>query len=65
MLTKYSKPESLGDTSPEMLANLASVEALVLYVVLDAGPDDSVSGRFYAECYGEVSRRERAAIDSL
>ncbi len=65
MLTKYAKPKTPGDTSLEMREKLANLQSLALFVVLDAGPEDSVSGKFYDECYGEISRRERKAIDSL
>lgn len=65
MLTRYPEPETAGDTSPKRLEKLAGLRSHTLYVVLDAGPEDNVSGKFYDECYGEVTRRERAAIDSL
>jgi hypothetical protein len=58
------KPATEGDTSPRMLKRLATLPDAEMWAVVDAGPDDSVTGKFYAECYYEALRRERAAIDT-
>lgn len=64
MRTEHPIPETPGDTSPRMLKKLAALHSISIYAIIDAGPEDKDSGKFYVECYWEASRRERAAIDS-
>ena len=64
MNARHPEPKTQGDDSPRMLEKLAKLPDHQMWAVVDGGPDSSISGHFYTECYWEAFRRMRAAIDS-
>ena len=65
MNAKHPEPETFGDESARMLEKLAKLPDHQMWAVVDGGPDSTISGHLYTECYWESRRRMGAAIDSL
>jgi hypothetical protein len=63
MLLKH--PQPLRKPDPEVLVKVEKLQPHYIWALVEAGPDDPDSGKFYPEAYQAAGNLERKAVALL